>query len=458
VAAAAARRQELEKEVTAVLEQHRDDAQATKERCLFLQPRLMSALGWGIPAAEALAGALEAWQRDQQVAVRKQAIQKQVADLLEQHKRAVEPTDDELDFLQPLLVASLGRGTPASDALADALKEWGREQQLRQLPAAVSDATDQVGITGFASVGTIEAMATAKLERGGSLEVSVQAAIDEWVTAAAKLERLAEEQRIKISDADSEHMVGVIIGKRTSMRDALVEHMLSEAASQHRLNLSFSALKQTIKIALERGSKMQAAVQAVVGEWMWVEAAVAAEATRWQIDTRGPDGWVEVADLFGKFDGHKNVEQVVLEAVDEWQIRADALEAERRRRNLVVQSIWDASTNVTTVPQRPKKKAAAESPPRAADGRVRVVGITGPSGAGKSSVAPALAELCGGAPIIHQYDFMKASPTGTILHLEQPKDFVSVVSSAFCQSCFDRACLVLIICGLWCASGMGAAG
>ena len=97
-------------------------------------------------------------------------------------------------------------------------------------------------------------MATAKLQRGGTLETSVQAAVDEWQQLGKKLAKTADEQDLRISDTISEHLVGVVVDIRTTVLEALVVHVLSETAKQHRLRLDSSAkqlLEPTVHKAVE---------------------------------------------------------------------------------------------------------------------------------------------------------------------------------------------------------------
>jgi hypothetical protein len=356
VAAAAMRRQVLEQQAARILEQLSLDVETTEDQLVFLQPRLMAALSRSSPAAEALGDALEAWKQNQLAAVREQELEERVAGVLKQYSRDAETTEEKLLFLQPMLATALGRGIQGPEALADALKSWERDQQLRQMPTFVSRAAHNVGIVESASVVSLQNMAIAKMQRGGALEASVQAVVDEWQQVSNELGKTAEQQRLRISDTTAEYLVGVVIGKRKPVLDALVVHALSENAKQHQLSLDVSAkqlLEKTVHKALERGSLIPVAVKAALDEWMRIDVALIAEVGRRRIDTGGPDGRIDVSDVVLACQirsalPDQTVEQVVSKVVDKWQIRVDAMAAIRRQRNLVVQSIWDASTNVTT--------------------------------------------------------------------------------------------------------------
>eukprot|EP01051_Picozoa_sp_SAG22_P011576 SAG22_NODE_1126_length_5474_cov_4.748093_2_plen_1153_part_01 len=326
-------------------------------------------------AKKALAAAkvdTEATDRDVAAAVaQRQKREEEVADVLEVHSSGAVITADQLLFLKSRMLAALGSGISAAEALAGALEAWKLKSdaaiQKQELDNRVAEAATAAGITGPASLILLKKAAAAKLQRGGTFETSARVAIDDWQNARCTLERLVVEQGLRISDAELEHLVGVIIGKRASAQTALVEHLLSEAAKRHRLSLDFhlmQVLTQAVQTAAERGCGMEVAIKDVVDECLRLEASLVAEAKRRQINTRGPNGWIVIADLVPicrNLESGQTMGQVVSKAVDDWQIRAEAMEAERRRRNLVVQSIWDPSTNVTFAPATTKTKPEPES-------------------------------------------------------------------------------------------------
>jgi hypothetical protein len=59
-----------------------------------------------------------------------------------------------------------------------------------------------------------------KLQRGATLEATMQAAVDEWQQLANELGKTVEGQGLRISDAISEHLVGVVVDKRTTVLNA----------------------------------------------------------------------------------------------------------------------------------------------------------------------------------------------------------------------------------------------
>ena len=268
-------------------------------------------------------------------------------------------------FLKGLLVAALTRGSSAAEAMEDALTSWERDQLLQQIPAAVAEAAGIAGIANVASTKALESLAAAKLQRGGTLEACVQATVETWQQATGELDLMVEDQRLRISDAVAVQLVAAATRaapSATAVRDVVAGHVLSEMAKERRLSLSFAAMQlmeRTVQASLGGGGPVQTAVQEALAEWLRIDAAVSAETRQRQIDRLDSAHQDLVADLVvacRDLQPGQTVEQAVSAAVDEWLARAEATEAERRKDE-VVQSIWDASTNATA------KKEPEPQPP-----------------------------------------------------------------------------------------------
>eukprot|EP01050_Picozoa_sp_SAG11_P015346 SAG11_NODE_1981_length_3967_cov_4.093330_1_plen_844_part_10 len=197
-----------------------------------------------------------------EAAARHQRLREQAAAAIKQRGSSAGMADERSLFLIQHVMEAMAHSTPAANAVADALQAWERHQLLSQAPAAICESAGAASITDPAAVKSLQRVATATLRRGGTLEAAVQSAIADRVHARSKLASLLETHEVTVSDPAISRMLNDVSENMSSraLRDALVGFALSDAAAQQHMHLSFVAerlLQQMVVVFTFKRSKLE---------------------------------------------------------------------------------------------------------------------------------------------------------------------------------------------------------